>query len=475
MVDLKVATNSGTGGVLEEAKVEELKSELRGEVRQPGDDGYDEARKVWNGLIDKRPALIASCTGVADVITAVNFAQTNNLLLAVRGGGHSWPGHSVCDDGLVIDLSPMKGIQVDVANRTARAQGGATWGDLDHETQAFGLATPGGVVSTTGIGGLTLGGGSQCWLIRKYGTAVDNLVSVDVVTADGSFVRANASENEDLFWAVRGGGGNFGVVTSFEYQLHPVGPFVLAGPAFYPWNRAKEVTQFYLDFVKGIPDELTTMLLYWTAPPAPFLPESAHGRKFAIIAVCYSGPADEGEPVVAPLRELGPEVDLMGSMPYTMLQSMFDPLLGKKGILSYAKSDYFDEISEAAIDEMVARADKKPAPLSLAHLNHFGGAVARVPNDATAFAHRDSTFAFSFDSFWDDPSQSEINLRWTKESWEAMRAYSPRGAYVNFMDDEGEDRVKESYRGNYDRLVEIKNKYDPTNLFRLNQNIKPTA
>ena len=432
MVDLKVATNSGTGGVLEEAKVEELKSELRGEVRQPGDDGYDEARKVWNGLIDKRPALIASCTGVADVITAVNFAQTNNLLLAVRGGGHSWPGHSVCDDGLVIDLSPMKGIQVDVANRTARAQGGATWGDLDHETQAFGLATPGGVVSTTGIGGLTLGGGSQCWLIRKYGTAVDNLVSVDVVTADGSFVRANASENEDLFWAVRGGGGNFGVVTSFEYQLHPVGPLVLAGPAFYPWNRAKEVTQFYLDFVKGIPDELTTMLLYWTAPPAPFLPESAHGRKFAIIAVCYSGPADEF-------------------------------------------AVWLDEISEAAIDEMVARADKKPAPLSLAHLNHFGGAVARVPNDATAFAHRDSTFAFSFDSFWDDPSQSEINLRWTKESWEAMRAYSPRGAYVNFMDDEGEDRVKESYRGNYDRLVEIKNKYDPTNLFRLNQNIKPTA
>ena len=455
-----------------DAAFQELRTAFRGRLIVPGDDEFDEARKVWNGMIDRRPGLIAQCSGAADVIAAVNFARTHGLLVAVRGGGHSWPGHSVCDDGLVIDLSRMRGVRVDLATKTVRAQGGALWGDVDHESQAFGLATPGGVVSTTGIGGLTLGGGSQTWLIRKYGSSADNLVSADVVTANGDFLTASETENADLFWALRGGGGNFGVVTSFEYRLHPVGPLVLAGAAFFLWDRAKEVTDFYLDYVKDLPDELTTALFYWNAPPAPFLPESIHGQRVAIIAACYAGAAEAGERVVAPIRALKPAVDMLAPLPYTALQSMFDPLF-PKGIYSYAKSDYFDKIPPAMVDDMIAWAERKPAPLSFTHLNHFGGAMGRVANDATPFAQRDATFAFSQDAFWDTPEETDANVQWVKDYWQAMRAYSPRGAYVNFMADEGEDRVRESYRGNYDRLVQIKRKYDPTNLFRLNQNIKP--
>ncbi len=330
------------------------------------------------------------------------------------------------------------------------------------------------MISETGIAGLTLGGGAQTWLVRKYGNAADNLVSADVVTADGSFLTASEKENEDLFWAIRGGGGNFGVVTSFEYRLHPVGPIVLAGPAIFSWDRAREVTEFYLDFVKDLPDELTTALFYWTAPPVDVLPESLHGKPVVQIACCYAGPAEDGEAVVAPIRELGPEVDLLAPMTYSALNTMFDPLL-PKGTLSYAKSDYFDEISEAAIDVMIAWAEKKPPNLSLTHLNHFGGAVARVPNDATPFAHRDAVFAFSQDGIWNDPAETDASIEWAKGFWQAMRAFSPRGAYVNFMEDEGEDRIREAYRGNYDRLVAIKTKYDPTNLFHLNQNIRPNG
>jgi FAD/FMN-containing dehydrogenase len=455
-----------------EAVFQELRTAFRGCLIRPGDGEFDEARKVWNAMIDRRPGLIARCSGAADVIAAVNFARTHGLLVAVRCGGHSWPGHSVCDDGLMIDLSRMRGVRVDVAAKTVRAEGGALWGDVDHESQAFGLATSGGVVSTTGIGGLTLGGGSQTWLIRKYGSSADNLVSADVVTPSGALVTANYNENTDLFWALRGGGGNFGVVTSFEYRLHPVGPLVLAGAAFFLWNRARDVTDFYLDYVKDLPDELTTALLYWSAPPAHFLPESIHGQKVAIIAACYVGAVNAGEKVVAPIRALGPAVDLLAPLPYTALQSLFDPLL-PKGIFSYSKSDYFDEIPSAMVDDMIAWAERKPAPLSFAHLNHFGGAMGRVANEVTPFAHRDATFAFSQDAFWEKGEDTETNVQWVKDYWQAMRAYSPRGAYINFMADEGVDRVRESYRGNYKRLVEIKRKYDPGNLFRLNQNIKP--
>ena len=474
MATIEIAMSDGQRGRVPSDVFEEFQSGFRGRLVIPGDNDYDTARQIWNGTIDRRPGLIAECTGSADVIAAVNFAAKNDLLVSVRGGGHSWPGHSVADDALMIDLSHMRGVRVDLANKTVRAQGGAQWGDLDHETQPFGLAATGGVVSETGIAGLTLGGGAQTWLIRKYGSAADNLISADVVTADGSYLTASATENEDLFWAIRGGGGNFGVVTSFEYWLHPVGPIVLAGPAIFSWDRAKEVTQFYVDFVKDLPNELTTALFYWTAPPVDFLPESIHGKPIVFIAACYAGPAEDGEALVAPIRDLGPAVDLLGAMPYSDLNAMFDPLL-PKGTLSYAKSDYFDEISEAAIDVMIAWADKKPANLSLTHLNHFGGAVARLPNDATPFAQRDALFTFSQDGIWTDPAETDASIEWVKGFWQAMRAFSPKGAYVNFMDDEGEDRIREAYRGNYDRLVAIKTKYDPTNLFHLNQNIRPNA
>jgi FAD/FMN-containing dehydrogenase len=469
---MQIEQLDGGKSEIADAAFQGLRMAFRGSLIVPGDAEFSEARKVWNGMIDRRPGLIAQCSGAADVIAAVNFARTHGLLVAVRGGGHSWPGHSVCDDGLMIDLSRMRSVRVDLATKTVRAQGGALWGDVDHESQAFGLATSGGVVSTTGIGGLTLGGGSQTWLIRGYGSTADNLVSADVVTAAGDLLRASETENADLFWALRGGGGNFGVVTSFEYRLHPVGPLVLGGPTFFLWDRAKEITDFYLQYVPDLPDELTTMLFYWNAPPAPFLPESIHGQRVAIIAACYAGTAEAGEGVVAPIRALKPAVDMLAPLPYTGLQSMFDPLL-PKGIYSYAKSDYFDKIPPAMVDDMIAWAERKPAPLSLTHLNHFGGAMSRVANDATPFAHRDATFAFSQDAFWEGPEDTAANVKWVKDYWRAMRAHSPRGAYVNFMADEGEDRVRESYRGNYDRLLQIKRKYDPANLFRLNQNIKP--
>jgi len=396
---MQIQTLEGGKKEIRDNDFQELRTAFRGKLITPVDSEFDEARRIWNGMIDRRPALIAQCSGVADVMGAVRFARTHGLLVAVRGGGHSWPGHSVCDGGLMIDLSGMRGVRIDPRAKTVRAQGGALWGDVDHESQAFGLATPGGVVSTTGIGGLTLGGGSQTWLIRKYGSSADNLVSADVVTASGDFVTASDRENQDLFWALRGGGGNFGVVTSFEYQLHPVGPLVLAGAAFFLWHRVREVTDFYLDYVKNLPDELTTALLYWVAPPAPFLPTSIHGQKVAILAACYAGAADAGERVVAPIRALSPAVDILAPTPYTALQSFFDPLF-PKGTYSYSKSDYFDKIPSAMVDDMIVWVERKPAPLSFTHLNHFGGAMSRIPNDATPFAHRDALFAFSQDAFW---------------------------------------------------------------------------
>ena len=469
---MQIQTLDGGKKEIRNTDFQQLRTAFRGKLIVVGDAEFDGARRVWNGMIDRRPALIAQCSGAADVITAVNFARTHGLLVAVRGGGHSLPGHSVCDGGLMIDLSTMRGVVVDPRHRTVRAQGGALWGDVDHESQAFGLATPGGVVSTTGIAGLTLGGGSQSWLIRKYGNSADNLVSADVVTANGELVTANDRENADLFWALRGGGGNFGVVTSFEFRLHAVGPYVLGGGAYFSWNRVREVTEFYVNYVTNLPDELTTALFYWTAPSAPFLPESIHGQNVAIIAACYAGAVDVGEKVVAPIRALKPAVDLLGPVPYTALQAMFDPLL-PKGTYAYLKSDYFDNIPSAMVDDMIAWAERKPGALTLTHLNHFGGAMSRIPNDATPFAHRDAMFAFSADALWDKPEETEANVQWAKGYWQALLSYSPLGAYINFMTDEGNDRVLESYRDNYHRLVQIKRKYDPTNLFRLNQNIKP--
>ena len=473
-MNLQFQTLDGGRTEVRDADFHGLRTAFLGRLIACGDADFDEARRVWNGTIDRRPALIARCSGAADAIAAVNFASRHGLLVAVRGGGHSIPGHSVCDGGLVIDLGRMRGVDVDPRRRTVRAQGGALWGDLDHESQTFGLATPGGVVSTTGIAGLTLGGGSQSWLIRKHGSAADNLVSAQVVTANGDLVTASDIENPDLFWGLRGGGGNFGVVTSFEFRLHPVGPLVLAGGAFFAWDRLKEITNFYLDYVKNLPDELTTALFYRTAPSASFLPASIHGQNVASISACYAGPIEEGERVVAPIRALKPTVDLLGPMRYTALQAMFDPLV-PKGTRAYMKSDYFDEVPPAMVNDMVAWAGKKPGALAMAQLHHYGGALSRRASDATPFAHRDATFAFSPNGLWNQPEETDAHVKWVKGFWQALRSYSPRGAYVNFLTDEGQDRVRESYQGNYDRLVQIKRKYDPANLFRMNQNIRPDA
>jgi FAD/FMN-containing dehydrogenase len=460
--------------MLDEAAIQELAPVFRGELLRPGDGGYDAARRVWNGMIDRRPALIARCTGVADVVHIVDFAREHDLLVAVRGGGHNVAGNAVCDDGVVIDLSQQKGVWVDAAARTARAQPGVTWGLFDRETQAYGLATTGGLVSTTGIAGLTLGGGLG-WLARMHGTACDNLLAAEVVTAAGEIVRAHASENTDLFWGLRGGGGNFGVATSFEYRLHPVGPQVLAGAVFHPGENAPEVLRFFRDFVETAPDELTTIAVILTAPPAPFLPAEAHGKLAVALAVCYAGDLEQGERVLEPLRAFGrPLADVVAPMPYTALQSMFDAGY-PPGISNYWKSNYVNDLSDDAIDTVVEYAARMSSPLASCYFEHLGGAISRE-GDQTAFGHRDFTFDFAILAGWDDAGETDEHVGWAREFWEAMRPFSSDAVYVNNLGAEGEDRVKAAYAPErYERLVALKEKYDPGNLFRLNQNISPSG
>ena len=460
---------------IDEAAIQELASAFRGELIGPGHGAYDAARRVWNGMIDKRPAVIARCTGVADVVSTVNFARENDLLVAVRGGGHNVAGNAVCDDGIVVDLSQLQGVRVDAASRTARAQPGLTWGLFDRETRAFGLATTGGLVSTTGIAGLTLGGGLG-WLARKHGTTCDNLVSADVVTADGDIVTASADENADLFWGLRGGGGNFGVVTSFEYRLHPVGPTVLAGAVFHPGERAPEVLRFFREFVASAPDELTVLAVLLTAPEAPFLPPDAYGKLAVALALCYAGDMDEGGKALQPLRSFGtPLADVVSPMPYTALQGMFDASY-PPGVHNYWKSNYLAQLSDAAIDTVVTHALRMPSPLSTLYFEHLGGAIRRVGEDDAAFGHREAAFDFNILAEWTDPVESDANIAWTRDFWTAMQPFSTGGVYVNNLGVEGEDRVRAAYGpAKYERLVALKDKYDPGNLFRLNQNIRPGA
>ena len=475
MSDLKVTTTAGAETVLEEAAVEEFKSSLRGELLRPGDDGYDKARAIWNGMIDKRPALIARCSGAADVIDAVNFARTHNLLLAVRGGGHNVAGNAVCDGGLMIDLSLMKGVRVDPGKRIARAQGGVTWGDLDRETQAFGLATPGGVVSTTGIAGLTLGGGFG-WLRRKYGLSVDNLRSVDIVSADGQFLTASDTENTDLFWAVRGGGGNFGVVTSFEFSLHPVGPLVMLAVAMYPAEKATAFAPRWREFMATAADEVSSQMAFWSIPDIEAFPENARGKPVVIFLAVYAGPVEEGQQILQPLREFGtPLVDLSGPTPFTSVQSAFDPFFPKGERQYYWKSLYLDSLSDDAIAAIAARAIDRPSPMTLVNVWSMGGAMSRVPAEETAFGDRSAAFLLEISSTWADPQDSGRNIGWTRDFWADMKRFSSGGVYLNFpgLGEEGEDLVRAAYGANYERLVALKNKYDPQNLFRLNQNIKP--
>ena len=453
--------------------VKALKGDLRGEVVLPGDKDYEQARKVWNGMIDKRPAIIVRCLGTSDVTKAVKFAGDHGLTVSVKGGGHNVAGNAVCDNGLMIDLSGMKSVRVDPLSRTARAEPGVTWRQFDLETQSFGLASTGGLVSTTGIAGFTLGGGIG-WLVRKYGLALDNLISVDVVTANGELLTASMSENTDLFWGVRGGGGNFGIVTSFQFQLHPVGPIILGGLIVYRAEDSEALLRFYRDYVKDAPDELTTLVVYMTAPPLPFLPKEVHGKHLVAIVLCYCGKVEDGQRILTPLRRFGrPVADVIQPMPYTVLQSMLDET-GPAGLQNYWKSAYISGLNDEVIDTILSYGDKITSPFSAIHVHQLGGAMRRIGDDATAFSHRDAPFVLNIVSLWKEPSENESHVKWTREFFVAMQKFAS-GAYVNFMGEEGADRVKDAYGNDkYRRLVALKNKYDPTNFFHLNQNIKPT-
>ncbi|MGH7321844.1 MAG: FAD-binding oxidoreductase [Candidatus Rokuibacteriota bacterium] len=458
---------------LDDATLADLARHFRGELIRRDDPPYDAARRIWNGAIDRRPALIARCTGVADVQAAVRFAREHDLVVAVRGGGHNVAGTAVCDDGVVIDLSPMKGMWVDPAARTGRAQAGLLWGEFDHETQAFGLATPGGIITHTGIGGLTLGGGLG-WLMRRHGLTCDNLLSADLVTADGELLRASAEEHADLFWGLRGGGGNFGVVTSFEYRLHPVGPIVLAGVMLHPAARAREVLGFYRDYIAAAPDELTTIVVLRMAPPAPFLPPSVHGQPVVVIGACYAGPLEEGERAVAPLRRFGePLVDLIRPTPYASHQALFDPT-APHGLNYYWKSEYLPPLSDALIDTLTEHAWRVETPESYTIMFHLGGAVGRQDPEGSAFEDRRATHAAVIDAVWSEPARASACVAWTQKFWEAIRPCSTGHIYVNFLGEEGQDRVRAAYgEAKYERLRALKRKYDPTNFFRMNQNIVP--
>jgi FAD/FMN-containing dehydrogenase len=475
MVDQRdVPVGVPLGKPLEEAAVQELAADFRGELIRRGDDGYDAARAVFNGMIDRHPALIARCTGVSDVIAAVNFARENELVVAVRGGGHSVPGYGVCDGGIVIDLSPMKGIWVDPEARTVRAQAGVTWGEFDRETQTFGLAVTGGRVTHTGIAGLTLGSGSG-WLERKYGLTCDNLISADVVTADGQFLKASESENEDLFWGLRGGGGNFGIVTSFEYRLYPVGPIVLGGMLFYPFDRAAELLHFWRDYVETAPDELGSAPAFLTAPPAPFVPEHMKGQIVAGLIICYAGSPEEGEEVIRPLREFGPEVDLVQPMPYTVVQTLLDPG-NPPGRNNYWKAENLKELGDEAIATIVSHASNMISPFTHVVIQPMGRAISRVREDETALGGRNADYALHAISMWENLAESEAHIAWTREFLEAMEPFTTPGISLNFTSDQNEDKVRAFFGPEkYERLVALKNQYDPKNLFRLNQNIKPTA
>ena len=465
MTEQRERQGIAVGGLaVDEPEVQSFLANVRGRALRPGEERFDAARKVWNGMIDRRPALIVQCAGAADVINAVTFAREHNLPLAVRGGGHSAAGNGVCDGGLVIDLSPMKGIRVDAAHRTARAEPGLTWAEFDRETQAFGLATTGGVVSTTGIAGLTLGGGIG-WLMRTHGLTCDNLLSVDLVTADGRLRTASAEEHADLFWAVRGGGGNFGVATSFEYQLHPVGPTILGGLLIWPRPLARDVLRLYRDFTQTAPESAGAYAALGTSPD---------GVPIVVVVPFYHGPIAEGEKLLQPLRTFGPPVaDLVQPMPYTAFQQILDPL-NPPGNRVYWKSAMLQPLHDDAIETILEHAEGSPSPLSAAIIEFYGGAANRVGVQDTAYPHRDATYALNAVAAWTDSAQDEPNIRWSRRLWEAMRPFSPGSVYVNFLGlDEGEDRVKAAYGPNYDRLAEIKTRYDPSNLFRFNQNIEP--
>jgi FAD/FMN-containing dehydrogenase len=461
------------GGAAMTDEAASLEKSLRGRLIRPTDSDYDEARALYNGMIDKRPRLIARCVNAADVMTCVTFARDKDLLLAIRGGGHNGPGFGSCDDGLVIDLSAMKSVRVDPESQTVRVEAGCTSGDVDHATHAFALAVPFGIVSTTGVAGLTLGGGTG-YLTRKYGLTIDNLVQADIVLADGRFVTASESQHPDLFWALRGGGGNFGVVTSFVFRAHPVST-VYAGPVFWLATDAKAVMRAYREFLPGAPEELGLFVGLKTVPPMDPFPKEHWGKRACAVIGSYNGSADEGERAVAPLLKAVPPpiFNWMGAVPFPAMQSLFDPFF-PKGLQWYWKGDFVKSLPDEAIDTHIAQAAAAPSDLSLMHLYPIDGAVRRVPKDATAWSARDATWSMVIAGIDSDPKKADSLKNWGRAYWKAVHPYNLDGAYVNFMmEDEGADRIQATYGDNYTRLALVKAKYDPTNLFRVNQNIQP--
>lgn len=452
--------------------IENLKHNIKGELIVPGSSDYDEVRQVWNAMIDRRPAVIVRCAEPSDVPHAIVFGQEHGLETTVRGAGHNIAGNAICDNGLMIDFSAMKNVRVDAQNRRAYVEPGATLGDFDKAVQAHGLATPVGINSTTGIAGLTIGGGFG-WLTRKYGMTIDNLVSVQVVTAEGESLAASQAENEDLFWAIRGGGGNFGVVTQFEFELHPVGPEIFAGLIVFPFDQAKQVLARYREFADSAPEELAVWVILRKAPPLPFLPEEVHGKEVIVLAVFYAGDVETGTQLVAPLRGFGTaHGEHLGAQPYAEWQQAFDPLL-TPGARNYWKSHNFTHLNDEALDAMLEFAGKLPTAECEIFIGFIGGAANRIPSDAMAYAHRDARFVMNVHGRWETPDQDAGGIEWSRAFFKATQPYASSGAYTNFMTGDEAGRVTSAYGSNYGRLVAIKRKYDPHNFFHHNQNIKP--
>ena len=451
--------------------LDKLREQVRGEVIAPENEGYEQARKVYNAMIDRRPSVVVRPVNVGDVMTAVNFARENRLDLAIRGGSHSVPGFGTCDGGVVIDLSRMRSVRVDPAKQTARAEGGATWGDFNAATHAFGLATTGGIISTTGVAGLTLGGGIG-YLARGFGLSCDNLVSADVVTADGRFLIASEKENEDLFWALRGGGGNFGVVTTLEFRVHPVKD-IYGGPMFFELKHTRDILTFFREYIADAPEEMGAFPLFQIAPPLPFIPEKRHGETFIAMVACWAGPIDKGEKALKPFHDVAPVMaEHVGPMPYPALNSAFDGLV-PPGLQHYWKANFVKELTDDSIAAHLLHGPKVPVVNSTMHIYPINGACHRVKADETAFAYRDANFATVIAGMWPDPLQNVANTKWVREYYDATAPHSEEGGYINFMSEDDQSRIKANYKGNYQRLVDVKRKYDPDNLFHVNQNIKP--
>jgi FAD/FMN-containing dehydrogenase len=474
MKELRIKTRTGATKSVSARSVAGFADAFRGQLVLPDSPDYDSARKIWNATVDRRPAVIVRCTTALDVVQTVRFADEHDLLLAVRGGGHNVAGNSVCDDGLVLDLSHMRAVRVDPGRRTVTVEGGVTLGELDAQTQRFGLATPLGINSTTGVAGLTLGGGFG-WLSRKLGLTIDNLQSADVVTADGKQVKASPSDDAELFWAIRGGSGNFGVVTSFELGLHPIGPEVYAGLVIHPINAANEVLRAYRDIAARAPDELACWFVLRQAPPLPFLAPEWHGKEIVVLALCWSGPRAAAEEICRAPRGLGrPIADVVGPAPYTAWQQVLDPLL-QPGQRNYWKTHNFKEVSDGLIDTLAEQARRLPDPQTEIAVAHLGGAINRVAPDATAYPHRDVEFVMNVHGRWGDPAKDEACIGWARELHRATASYATGGAYVNFLTQDDQERVYAAYGANHARLERLKRRYDPDNRFRLNHNVQPAA